>query len=97
LGKYIVLEELLTTIYSACQEKNWEHPENSYKGGRIKEKILLPNPTIGSIREEDKGDFRRLTEALRDLDGHVSQHVRITSQFIVIPAVNHGLGDGDLE
>jgi len=80
------------------KEKNWGVTENSYKDGRIKGKILLLNPAIARIRRRiNKGRLKDLMEALGDLDCHVSQHIRITSQFIVIPAVNNGLGDGDFE
>ena len=54
-------------------------------------------PCQDQDQEEDKGRLKGLMEAPGDLDCHVSQHVRITSQFIVIPAVNNGLGDGDFE
>jgi hypothetical protein len=43
------------------------------------------------------GRISKLIEALGDLNGHISQDIRITSQFIIIPAVNHGVGDGDFE
>jgi len=61
--------------------------------GPVRKKINHPQSLHGQDREEDRA-LGRLSEALGDLDSHTSQDIRITSQLIVIPTINHGLGDG---
>jgi len=58
---------------------------------------LDPPPQSRRWMRRGIGRISKLIEALGDLNGHISQDIRITSQFIIIPAVNHGVGDGDFE
>ncbi len=67
---------------------------------------LLDGPEAGQIgrgRAADHGGGARHGQGdssdhlFGDGDGAVGQHIGVAAQFIVVPAINHGLGDRDVE
>jgi hypothetical protein len=66
---------------------------------RMENKAEIPPPQTRHGGKARRGRSRNLglMEGLGDFDGEISQQIGVASQFVVIPAVNHRLGDGDFE